>query len=78
MKAEGVRAGVPDLFLSVPRGAYHGLFIEMKKENGGRVSISQKSMIESLKSQGYAAFVCRGWTEARITIEAYLHGGFKP
>lgn len=30
LKAQGVRAGVPDLCLPVPSGAYHGLFIELK------------------------------------------------
>ena len=47
LKAEGVKAGVPDLCLPVPRGGYHGMYLEMKKiaaglarySNGGYLSL---------------------------------------
>ena len=72
LKAEGVRAGIPDLFLAVPRGGFGGLFIEMKKQKGGRVSDKQKTALSILEEQGYMAVVARGWSEARRTIENYL------
>lgn len=72
LKQEGVRAGVPDLFLALPRGNYHGLFIEMKKAKGGRVSDSQNAVMTSLVRQGYACAVCHGWTAARLQIERYF------
>lgn len=34
-KAEGVKAGVPDLCLPVARGGYHGLYIELKRLKQG-------------------------------------------
>jgi len=34
LRAEGVRAGVPDIFLPVPRGSAHGLYIELKRKGG--------------------------------------------
>lgn len=72
LKAEGVRSGVPDLFLACSHNGYNGLFIEMKKTKGGRVSDNQKSFIELLKERGYAITVCHGWAEARSAIESYL------
>lgn len=72
-KAEGVKAGVPDLFLPVARGPYHGLFIEMKRQKGGRVSDEQKAWISALTAQGYLAEVCHGWLEAAALIEDYLN-----
>lgn len=74
LKAEGVRAGVPDLFLAVPRGSYHGLFIEMKKPKGGVVSAAQEAMCAELRRQGYAVEICHGWQEAVTTITSYLNG----
>lgn len=71
-KAEGVKAGVPDLFLPVARGSHHGLFIEMKRREGGRVSAEQKEWIAALTEQGYRAEVCHGWEEAAALIEIYL------
>lgn len=71
-KMEGVKAGVPDIFLPVPRGKYHGLFIEMKRLRGGKVSKEQGEWIESLHRQGYAAEVCHGWQEAAELICGYL------
>lgn len=70
-KAEGVKAGVPDLCLPVPRGQYHGLYIEMKAK-GGKASAEQKAWIAALTDQGYAAQVCIGFEEAKETIEKYL------
>lgn len=72
LKAQGVKAGIPDIFLPVPRGQYHGLYIEMKRRKGGRLSIEQSKMIGRLRGQGYRCEVCRGWEEARDVIEEYM------
>ena len=74
-KAEGVKAGVPDLLLPVARGGYHGLFIELKRLDGGRVSTEQKAWMDKLKGQGYQAAVCRGWEEASEALLGYLAAG---
>lgn len=74
LKAEGVRAGVPDLFLAVARHGGHGLFIEMKKAKGGVPSDKQKTMLAQLDDNGYATAICHGWIEAKTTIENYLRG----
>lgn len=52
-KAEGVKAGVPDICLPVPRGEWHGLYIELKRREGGRVSPEQTKWLEDLMRQGY-------------------------
>ena len=73
-RAEGVKAGVPDIFLPVAKGTCHGLFIEMKRAKGGKVSENQSEWIADLKSQGYGAYVCHGWAEAAKVIEMYMEG----
>lgn len=72
MVAEGLKSGVPDLFLPVARGCFHGLFIEMKRVKGGRVSLNQHEWITELVRQGYRCAICRGWEEAKDEIERYL------
>ena len=44
LKAEGVVAGVPDVFLASPRQGFHGLYIEMKRQRGGTVQDTQKEL----------------------------------
>lgn len=72
LKLEGVRAGVPDLFLPVPAGGKHGLFIEMKREKGGRLSPEQKDWLAHLNEQGYRAEVCKGFEAAKAVIQDYF------
>lgn len=74
LKAEGVVAGVPDVFLASPRQGFHGLYIEMKRQKGGRLESSQKDIIARLRQAGYRVEVCKGWWEAREAIENYLIG----
>lgn len=71
LKKEGVKAGVPDLFLAVPKGPYYGFFIEMKKE-GGKLTENQKTWIKALREQGYKAECLVGETNAREAILEYL------
>ena len=73
-KAEGVVAGVPDVFLASPRQGFHGLYIEMKRQRGGTVQATQKELITALRQAGYRVEVCKGWWEAREVIENYLTG----
>jgi hypothetical protein len=70
-RAQGLRAGVPDLFLAVPRGPYHGLWIEMKAARG-TLQESQKLFHPLLIAQGYHVTVSKGWEDATRQITAYL------
>ena len=71
LKTQGVKPGVPDLFLPVARHGKHGLWIELKIR-GGRTSMSQCEWIGDLREQGYDVFVCYGWEDAKGVLEAYL------
>lgn len=72
LKREGVRKGTPDLFLTIPSGGYHGLFIELKRVKGGRITDEQVKFLQYAKSLHYAAFCCRGAEKAKQLILEYL------
>ena len=71
LKDQGVKRGVPDLCLPVPRGKYHGLYIEMKTEHG-HTSDEQEWWGDKLSAQGYAWKVCHGWQAAVSVLEWYM------
>ena len=48
LRAEGLKRGVPDICLPVPRGKWHGLYIELKRLRGGRVSDEQQRWLDAL------------------------------
>lgn len=71
-KRLGNRAGVPDLHLPISRHGYHGLWIEMKKPKGGKVSIEQQDWAGRLIANGHLWRLCNGSGEAIRTICDYL------
>ena len=73
LQRRGVKAGVPDMFLPVPRGSFHGLYIELKV---GKNKPTEKQLwwLDQLTKQGYMAVVRYGFRAAIETIENYLKG----
>lgn len=71
-KLQGVKPGIPDIFLPAPHGEYAGLYIELKRLQGGKVSDLQQKTIHELKQQGYYAAVCLGAEAAQKEILYYL------
>jgi hypothetical protein len=71
LKATGMRAGVPDYILPVPRGPHHGLAIELKAM-GGKPSKEQARWLQDLRDQGWAAYCCWGAADAWAKIREYL------
>lgn len=77
LKATGVKAGVPDLCLPIPRGDFNGLWVELKipktdKKAKGVVRAEQKEWKRFLLQQGYGVYIAYGWEDARDTLIAYL------
>lgn len=85
--AEGIKPGVPDMFLPVPiwvadplsdlRSLKYGLYIELKRpksngKNKGIVGNDQTPWMQYLSSVGYAVDVCYGWVEAKDALLKYL------
>ena len=71
LKAEGVLAGIPDLFLPHPVDPYHGLYIEMKAPDG-KVSTLQHARIKELREAGYRVVICYSVASALDKLNEYL------
>lgn len=79
------RRGYPDIFIAEPRGAYHGLFIELKRDPSGyklvtgdlrrdRHTQEQAYLLMLLRKRGYCAEFAGGFDEARLLIDKYMQG----
>lgn len=71
MQAEGLTPGVPDVFVAIPKGIYHGLFIEFKAGKN-KLSESQERFIENARVKGYRVLVCYSCEEAIDRLRNYL------
>lgn len=71
LKGMGMKKGIPDLFLPVPRGEAHGLFLEVKTTSG-RLRKTQEDWITKLREQGYAAEVAYGFEDCITILHWYL------
>lgn len=74
LRLQGVKPGIPDIFFPAPRGKYHGLYIELKRRKGWKISSAQVEVMDALAGQGYAVEICYGWEQARNVILGYLGG----
>lgn len=78
LKAEGVKPGVPDVFLPIPVFTSNGLWIEFKKpgddsgKGKGVLSQDQKEWQSYLISQNYSHFVAYTHLQAQQAVLQYL------
>lgn len=75
MKRMGVRKGVHDYCLPVPRGIYHSLYIELKPDVKGyypKASKEQKDWRQLMRQAGNAAYIIKGWENAIAVMLAYV------
>ena len=80
----GGRRAWPDMFIAEPKGEFHGLFIELKKEgvrlkklNGDWATShveEQARVLDELRERGYKAEFAVGFDEAIELIDSYLGG----
>lgn len=71
LKEMGLLKGAPDLLLAIPKNGHHGLFIEMKS-NEGRVTPEQKEVHAKLIDMGYQVSICYSAYEAMDIVKIYL------
>lgn len=71
-KRTGVSPGVPDICIPYPKGSYHGLYLELKREKGGTVSYAQKEWLAFLTQNGYLAQVANGFDKAKEIVLYYF------
>jgi hypothetical protein len=80
LKRIGLKVGVHDYFVFIPRGNLHGLSIEMKRPedatiNKPIVSDEQYEWMYKLRNMGYAAYICYSAEEAIDVIKRYMRLG---
>ena len=71
MAAEGQKAGIWDIFVPIPSGGYHGLFIEMKFGKN-KLTELQREFGKFATGQGYLCKVAYSADEAIKIIDEYL------
>lgn len=75
MKKRGMTPGVSDITIAVPRGKYHGFFLELKREKSGVTSDEQEKFLARMQEMGYYTDVALGLKDAIFKIDLYLAFG---
>lgn len=73
LKRLGVKSGVSDIFIAIPRATYSGLFLEMKSSTG-KLTRNQNLFLSNMAKSGYAVIVAYSATAAIDGIKNYLFG----
>lgn len=71
LKRQGVKRGISDMMVPIPKGKYHGLFIELKVGRN-KPTPEQIEFILHANKYNYYAEVCYGHEEAIELIKKYL------
>lgn len=74
MKREGLKRGVPDVFVAYPSKLAHGLFLEFKSK-GRYPEKEQREWMARLKSAGFDCAIVRDPIEAAEIVSKHLEGG---
>ena len=74
-KLMGYMKGTLDIFFPHARNGFHGLFIELKQEDG-KTSPEQQQMINKLNNLGYVAVSAYGENEAKRIFQEYYQGKY--
>jgi hypothetical protein len=73
LKAQGVKRGVPDVLIPTPPPKCPGkvgVAIELKRVEGGTVSVEQAEWLQYLESVGWIVRVCKGWYDAHQFLKS--------
>ncbi len=71
LKAQGVKSGVWDIFLPLPKNGYHGLYVEMKAGKN-KLTANQIEFGQYVHKHGYLTHTCYSWLEAKKVISEYI------
>lgn len=71
-KKQGNRKGICDICIPCARRGYHGAYIELKRQAGGKLSPEQVEFMAFLESEGYYKSVAKGAAHAKEIIKFYL------
>ncbi len=79
LKLMGLRPGVSDILIYYPTTKYHGLWLEVKRDKKYSKSEmstptwrAQEKFLETVKSVGFAGYLCYGWEDGKEIVEKYL------
>lgn len=72
LKGQGVRAGWPDYLLAIAIAPYHGMFLELKAEDGAKPTADQLEILARLEDAGFFVRVAWGFEQGRDALRKYL------
>lgn len=71
LKAQGLKAGIPDIHIPIGLKGYHSLYIELKVPPN-KLTDSQVSMKKNLELEGNLCYVCYSLDEAMKVTTDYM------
>lgn len=71
MKREGVVSGIPDLFLSLPRNEFHGMYIELKSGKN-KLTSNQELFFQSAIKHNYKCEVITSVNQFIREVSYYI------